>query len=214
MQREPWLWLLAILLICTLAVPTAYAFQDPPKQNPAPEVQAKGEEPDQDKDEDFEDDKNLTKEQREALEKKACGPKEQKFKTETDKAQHPTPEAPPDKALIYVIRPTKWGHKVQTKLGVDGKWVGVNRGNNYFFFTLDPGEHYFCSQAENHSLMVVKLEAGKTYFLQQKIKMGAFKARNKLVKMSDAEGRAGLAKSHPSTWTEKGAEGQPSAAKN
>ncbi|HEV8523087.1 MAG TPA: DUF2846 domain-containing protein, partial [Terriglobales bacterium] len=125
----------------------------------------------------------------------------------------PTPEAPPDKALIYVIRPSKWGHKIQTKLGVDGKWVGVNRGNNYFFFTLDPGEHYFCSQAENRSLMTVKVDAGKTYFLQQKIKMGAFKARNKLVKLSETEGRKGLAKSHPSSWTEKGDKAQTTAAK-
>jgi hypothetical protein len=202
-------------VIFALTVPAAYAFQEPQKPNPTPQAQAKDakdDDGDQDKEEDFEDDKNLTKEQREAFEKKACGPKDQKFKSETDKSQHPTPEAPSDKALIYVIRPTKWGHKVQTKFGVDGRWVGVNRGNNYFFFTLDPGEHYFCSQAENRSLMTVKVDAGKTYFLQQKIKMGAFKARNKLVKVSETEGRAGLAKSHPSTWTEKGGEGETAAA--
>ncbi|MBZ5684784.1 MAG: hypothetical protein LAP86_07095 [Acidobacteriia bacterium] len=49
-----------------------------------------------------------------------------------------------------------------TKLAVDGDWKGVNRGNNYFYFTLEPGEHYFCSAAENHSVLTLKVEAGKT----------------------------------------------------
>jgi hypothetical protein len=137
------------------------------------------------------------------LEAKACGPGGVKHSVDTDKKQHPTPEAPPDKALIYVIRPTLGGHKVQTKLGVDGKWVGVNRGNNYFFLTLEPGEHYFCSQAENKSVMALTVEAGKTYFLQQKIRMGWMKARNKLELVDEAEGRKGLAKCHLSLFEEK-----------
>ncbi len=202
MNRESLFWPL-LLVICMLVVAGVCSSQDQQKQTPVPEAQAKAGEPGSDKGEDFEDDRNLTKEQREALEKKSCGATDVKFKTETDKNQHPTPDAPSDKAMIYVIRPTMWGNKVQTKLAVDGKWLGANRGNNYFFFTLDPGEHYFCSQAENRSLVTLKVEAGKTYFLQQKIKMGAFKARTKLVKVGDSEGREGLGKCHLATWTEK-----------
>ncbi len=130
------------------------------------------------------------------LEQKACGPENVKHSAETDKKQHPTPEAPPDKAMIYVIRPTMTGNKVQTKVAVDGKWMGVNRGDNYFFFTLAPGEHYFCSEAENHSVMALKVEAGKTYYLQQKIRMGWMKAGNSLVLVDEAEGKKGLAKCH------------------
>lgn len=130
------------------------------------------------------------------LEQKACGPEDVKHSAKTDKTQHPTPEAPPDKALIYVIRPTMGGNKVQTKLGVDGKWMGVNRGDNYFFFTLEPGEHYFCSQAENRSVMALTVEASKTYYLQQKIRMGWMKAGNNLVLLNEAEGKEGLAKCH------------------
>jgi hypothetical protein len=137
------------------------------------------------------------------FEKKACGDTEVNFKVETDKKQHPTPPAPSDKAMVYVIRPTMMGNKIQTKLAVDGKWIGVNRGKNYFFFTLDPGEHYCCSQAENRSLLLLKVEAGKTYYLQQKIKMGFMKARNKLVLLDEAEGQEGLAKCHLAVFTEK-----------
>jgi len=139
----------------------------------------------------------------EAMEKKACESLDTHYKTDTDKTQHPTPDAPADKALIYVVRPTMGGNKVQTKLAADGQFKGINRGNNYFFFTLDPGQHYFCSQAENKSTLSLKVEAGKTYYLQQKIKMGFMKARNKLVVISEAEGKEALGKCHPSTWEEK-----------
>jgi hypothetical protein len=136
---------------------------------------------------------------------KACGPKEKevKYSVETDKKSHPTGEAAADKSLIYVMRPTMMGNKIQTKLAVDGEWKGVNRGNNYFFFTLQPGEHYFCSQAENRSVLVLTVEAGKTYHLQQGIRMGVMKARNELSVMDDAKGQQKLAGLHPSTWEAK-----------
>ncbi|MCI0356297.1 MAG: DUF2846 domain-containing protein, partial [Acidobacteria bacterium] len=169
--------LVGLLLALTLALPSSVTLgQEPDEKEPANQKE---------------------------LEAKACGPKDHGYSVETDKKQHPTPEAPSDKALIYVIRPTMGGNKVQTKLSVDGKWVGVNRGDNYFFFTLDPGQHYFCSQAENRSVMALSVEAGKTYFLQQKIQMGFMKARNKLVQLDDAEGKKGLAKCHPSVWEDK-----------
>ena len=139
----------------------------------------------------------------EEMEKKACESLDTHYKTDTDKTTHPTPEAPADKALIYVVRPTMFGNKVQTKLAADGQFKGVNRGDNYFFFTIEPGMHYFCSQSENKSAVSLKVEAGKTYYLQQQIKMGFMKARNKLVVISEAEGKEALGKCHPSTWEEK-----------
>ena len=139
------------------------------------------------------------------MELKACGPKEKEvnFKAGTDKSGHPTPDQPADKALIYVLRPSMIGNKVQTKLAVDGDWKGVNRGDNYFYFTLGPGEHYFCSAAENRSLLKLNVEAGKTYFLQQHVRMGVMKARNKLEPMTEEEGKKKLAEAHPSTWETK-----------
>ena len=139
------------------------------------------------------------------MELKACGPKEKEvdFKAGTDKSGHPTPDQPTDKALIYVLRPSMMGNKVQTKLAVDGDWKGVNRGNNYFFFALDPGEHYFCSAAENRSLLKLKVEAGKTYYLQQHVRMGMMKARNKVESMTDEEGKKKLGDAHLSTWETK-----------
>jgi hypothetical protein len=139
------------------------------------------------------------------MELKACGPKEKEvnYKADTDKSQHSTPEQPADKALIYVIRPSMIGNKVQSKLAVDGEWKGTNRGNNYFSFTLATGEHYFCSAAENHSVLKVDVAAGKTYYFQQHVQMGVMKARNKLEAMSEEEGKNKLAGAHLSTWEVK-----------
>lgn len=185
---------LVFLVLLALAVVPAFLWAAGPQES----QQAKAEDP-KEKDED----ENAAIANPAEFEKKACGGTEVDFKVETDKKQHPTPPAPADKAMVYVIRPTGMGGKIQTKLAVDGKWIAANRGNNYFFFTLDPGEHYCCSQAENRSLLLLKVEAGKTYYLQQKMKMGFMKARNKLVLLDEAEGQEGLAKCHLAVSTEK-----------
>ena len=147
------------------------------------------------------------------IETKACPAENTALDAKTDKSSHPTPDAPPDQAMIYVVRPTMMGNKIQTKLAVDGHWVGVNRGNNYFYFTLPPGTHYFCSQAENHSVLSLKVEAGKTYYLQQKVTMGFMKARNKLVEVEHDKGVEDVAKTHPSSFDTKGTTKEASAEK-
>jgi len=146
-------------------------------------------------------DSNLSK----ADELKACGTadKEVNYAADTDKKTHPLGVQDADKALIYVLRPTMMGNKIQTKLAVDAEWKGVNRGNNYFFFSLAPGQHYFCSQAENRSVLVLNVEAGKTYYIQQEIRMGVMKARNDLAVMEEDKAKEKLQKLHPSTWVVK-----------
>lgn len=134
---------------------------------------------------------------------KACGTTEVNYKQTTDKKQHPTPDAPPDKALIYVLRPTMIGFKIGSKLAVDGEWKGINRGKTYFYFTVEPGERYFCSESENQDYLKLDVEAGKTYYLQQKVEMGMWKARTNLVVMKDEEGRKKLEDVNLSVFEEK-----------
>lgn len=175
--------LIALLLWASNPTTQIYNFQQQEKKQ---EVNNKSDKP---KDE---PEKSTQKE----LEEKACGLKEVNYTARTDKKQRPTPEPPPGKAIIYVIRPTMAGNKIQSKLAVNGEWKGANRGNNYFYFELSPGEYHFCSRAENRSLLTLKVEAGKTYYLQQKIELGVMKARNKLVALDIEEGKVGLAKCH------------------
>ncbi len=187
MTRTKWLGLLGMaFLVCAVALPGTPAGAQEKQQKPQAEEQ----------------EAPPTTAEKE-IEKKACGPKDAKHSVETDKSQHPTPDPPRDKALIYVVRPTMMGNKIQTKLAVDQRWVGANRGNNYFFFTLDPGEHYFCSTAENRSVLALKVDAAKTYYLQQHVRMGFMKAGNKLTVINEEEGKKALAKTHPSIMQEK-----------
>jgi hypothetical protein len=49
---------------------------------------------------------------------KACGTEKVNYSAKTDKKNHPTPNAPADKAMIYVLRPTIIGLKINSKLAV------------------------------------------------------------------------------------------------
>ena len=75
---------------------------------------------------------------------RGCGPPNVKHRVQTSavgRFEQPTP----DKAVLHVVRPESFGAAIQTKLGVDGKWVGVNVGGTYFTVSLDPGAHLLCS---------------------------------------------------------------------
>jgi len=138
-----------------------------------------------------------------ALRLKACGTEKIDYDAETKKDQHPTPEAPTDKALVYVMRTTIIGYKIHSKLAVDGKWMGTNRGKTYFFFTLDPGEHNFCSESENQDAVTMFVEPGKTYYLQQQVKAGMWKARTKLAVLNETKAKEELKDLNLSVFTVK-----------
>jgi len=142
------------------------------------------------------------KETKKRLEQLACGPPHVHFSHQTAKEPQALPEQPPDKGLIYVIRPHTfmWGEGVQEKLAMDGKWVGVNRPGNYFYFEVDPGPHYFCMETGGHGLLSLVIEKGKTYYLRQSlIPMGDAE-----LNLLDAEkGRNYVAKLRRSIFEEK-----------
>jgi hypothetical protein len=191
----------ACLFVWALASPAVFG-QAPPKGAPPKEKPVEEEDKD-DKSvgDDIGEQEPTTAEgkaQKAEWEKKACPQVDVKYDAETDKSVHPIPEPAAGKAMVFVIRPTRFGQKIQTKLAMDGQWVGSNRGNNYLHLEVEPGNHYVCSTAENKSVLSFKAEPGKTYYLQQKIKSGFMKARNQVVLLSEEEGKKGLAKCHPS----------------
>lgn len=115
------------------------------------------------------------------------------------------PEVLPDKALIYVVRPAVGGTAVRMWAFADETALGVTRGDTYTHAYLDPGEYTFWSRAENVSALKQSVEAGKTYYLKQAVKMGGLKARVAIEFLSEAEGREVLDKcAHHSTLTEAG----------
>ena len=142
------------------------------------------------------------KETKKSLEQLACGPPHVHFSHQTTKEPQALPEQPHDKGLIYVIRTHTfiWGEGAQAKLAMDGKWVGVNRPGNYFYFEVDPGPHYFCMETGGHGLLSLVIEKGKTYYLRQSlIPMGDVE----LNLLDEEKGKSYVTKLHRSIFEEK-----------
>jgi hypothetical protein len=120
---------------------------------------------------------------------------------------HPVGEVDPGKALVYVVRPTSAAFGVKSWFLCDDEVLGVNRGSSYFFASVDPGTHVFWSKSENVDALELEVEAGMTYYIQQRVRMGGFKARTKLDVLDTAEGEKALAKcAKHGTLTAKGRE--------
>jgi hypothetical protein len=84
-------------------------------------------------------------------------------------------------------------------------WVSTER-ITIFYFSLDPGQHYFCSDSSsNRSVLKLAIVAGKTYYLQQTISA----IRTDLRVLNEQEGKKGLAKCKPSGFEDKNSVPRP-----
>lgn len=118
---------------------------------------------------------------------------------------HPLAEPEPERALVYVVRPTSIGAAIKSFFFMDDEVLGVNRGSSYFFAPVPPGKHVFWSKSENVDALEIQVEAGKTYYIQQHVQMGGFRARTKLELLGEAAGKEALGKCKKhGTITEKG----------
>jgi len=106
-----------------------------------------------------------------------CGPSEAYFDVKTDRKQHPVAPADAGKALVYVFEDIERGPTM--RVGLDGAWIGANKGKSYFFFSVDPGDHQVCTNWQSGtfketskrigSAMTLKAEAGKVYYLRTQV---------------------------------------------
>jgi hypothetical protein len=107
----------------------------------------------------------------------ACGPSATEFSVKIgNEISRSIEQPPPGKALVYVVEDQKYKamRDVTTRVGLDGAWIGANRGNSYLFFSVEPGEHHVCTDWISDwlpggrlvSLSVLNAEAGKVYFFR------------------------------------------------
>ena len=87
------------------------------------------------------------------------------------------PDAPEGKALVVFLRPEKKGRSVHASIFNGDEFLGFVQSNTCVLYEADPGEHSFMVIGETANFMDADLEAGKIYFAQVKVKMGAWKAR-------------------------------------
>ena len=93
-------------------------------------------------------------------------------------------------AKIYVIRTKNYATAVPVKVFQNKKLIGILGPKSYISWSVDSekGDVTIQSKTENKDGMVIKLEAGKTYYIRQKMLMGIVVARSKLELLNEIEG--------------------------
>jgi hypothetical protein len=89
----------------------------------------------------------------------------------------PTATPPPEKALVYFMRPSGMAFAVNFQIWDSDRFVGLSQAKSYFAYECDPGKHLFLGFAENKVAVETDLEAGKSYYIGTNVRMGAMKAR-------------------------------------
>ncbi len=104
------------------------------------------------------------------------------------------PDVLPDKASVYIVRPAKVGMAIRMWAFAGDTPLGLTKGDTYAHAYLEPGEYTFWSRAENVSAVKQTIEAGKTYYFKQQVKIGGLKARVSVEFLSETEGQEVLDK--------------------
>jgi hypothetical protein len=141
-----------------------------------------------------------------------CGPGEAQFDVKSNGNQHPVAQPESGKALVYVFEDMEHGPTM--RVGLDGAWIGANKGKSYFFFSVDPGDHQVCTNWQSGtfkktakrigSAITLKVEAGKIYYLRTQLYERTEQDRNvKLEPVESAEGQFLISASAFSTFHPK-----------
>lgn len=145
----------------------------------------------------------------------ACGPKDVNFEVKADQNQHPVPQSDSQKALVYVVQ--EFGQVeckgcAVTKIGLDGAWVGANKGNSYIYFFAEPGERHLCmnrqsrfeSRSRAFAVANFTAEAGKTYYYRARVFPGHLDISFDLDPINSDQGKLLVASSALSVSAPKG----------
>ncbi len=103
----------------------------------------------------------------------------------------------PEMSRIYVMRPTSFGSAIPMDVMDGQKLVGVTGPNGYLCWERKPGETTIVGRAENTVTLPLTLEKGLVYYIQQHVRMGWAKARNKLRLLPQQEGKEKVAECKP-----------------
>jgi hypothetical protein len=110
----------------------------------------------------------------------------------------------PGEAVVYFVRPASLGFAIHFFAYIDETTAGATKGNTYTWVTVPAGEHVIWSRSGNVSAMRMNLEAGKSYYVEQRVRMGGVKARVSLEVMDEAEALEAIAECKYTTLTEEG----------
>ena len=87
----------------------------------------------------------------------------------------------------------------------DETLLGVTKSDSYIYAYVSPGEHVFWSKAENVNAIRMRVEAGKTYYIQQHVRPGAWKMAVQLEVLDEPAAKTLLKQCKYLTFTERAA---------
>jgi hypothetical protein len=89
--------------------------------------------------------------------------------------------APADKAVVYFVRTSTMDPLINFTYFDSTKFIGKFNGPKYIRYECEPGTHLFWARSENRDFVKAEVEAGKIYFIEAAVKMGAMKAAVELI---------------------------------
>lgn len=115
----------------------------------------------------------------------------------------PAPES--GKAMVVFMRPSMFGGAIQSSVydthGTHNTFIGIVSAKTKVAYQADPGNHLFMVIAENADFMNATLEAGKTYYVLVKPRVGVWKARFSLIPIhNDAKAEYSLQSKDFTEW--------------
>lgn len=84
--------------------------------------------------------------------------------------------APADKAVVYFVRPSSLGFAINFSYFDSAQLIGKFNGPAYIRYVCNPGKHVFWARSENRDFVEAEVQAGKIYFIEAIVNMGAIKA--------------------------------------
>ena len=114
----------------------------------------------------------------------ACGPNDVKFAVHTESRPSLIPPIPQGASRLVVFSESynvgsRCGGSA-TRLGLDGRWVGVNCLGSYTSVDITPGEHHLCANVGSKdgvkytALNSFSAEPGNTYYFRATVFLGVF----------------------------------------
>jgi len=125
-------------------------------------------------------------------------------------AAAPTPG--PNEAVVYFVRPANLGFAINFWAFVDQRPLGMTKGNQHLAATVPAGERIVWSRSGNVSALKMSFEAGQTYYLEQKVKMGGLRARVTLEVLDAEAGRKAVDETKPAPPPDEPERGEEIAA--
>jgi hypothetical protein len=110
-----------------------------------------------------------------------CGPADFSFAVKSDGSSHPVTQPESAKALVYFLQDDKVFDsrpRPTVKWGMDGNWVGATQADNYFYLSVEPGEHQLCTEWQSAVLVNASRQSAAAHFTAEAGQIYYFRAQD------------------------------------